>query len=130
MGFGPLRVINDDTIATGKGFGMPPYRDMEIITVMVKGALTHAYLMDNFLVLRASEVQRMSADSGVMHSEINQTNAPCRLLEIWIEPAQLGIRPVYEQEPFAIGEGWTPLIEPDATGEAMAIERRVRLWRA
>ena len=130
MGFGPLRVINDDTIAAGKGFGMHPHRDMEIITVMVDGALTHADSMGNSAVLRAGEVQRMSAGSGIVHSEINQTGAPCRLLQIWIEPAQLGIQPAYEQKPFAIGEGWTPLIEPDATDEAMAIERRVHLWRA
>ena len=87
MGFGPLRVINDDTIAAGKGFGMHPHRDMEIITVMVEGGLTHADSMGNSAVLRAGEVQRMSAGSGIVHSEINQTGAPCRLLQIWIEPA-------------------------------------------
>lgn len=130
MGFGPLRVINDDTIAAGQGFGMHPHRDMEIITVMVEGALTHADSMGNSAVLHAGELQRMSAGSGIDHSEINQTGEPCRLLQIWIEPAQLGIQPAYEQKPFAIGEGWTPLIEPDATGEAMAIERPVHLWRA
>ncbi len=130
MGFGPLRVINDDIIAAGKGFGMHPHQDMEIITVMVEGALTHADSMGNSAVLRAGEVQRMSAGSGIVHSEINQTGAPCRLLQIWIEPTQLGIQPAYEQRPFAIGKGWTPLIEPHATGDAMAIERRVRLWRA
>ena len=130
MGFGPLRVINDDTIAAGSGFGMHPHRDMEIITVMVEGELTHADSMGNSEVLRAGEVQRMSAGSGIVHSEMNQTSAPCRLLQIWIEPAQLGIQPAYEQKPFAIGEGWTPLIEPSAAGEAMAIERPVRLWRA
>ena len=130
MGFGPLRVINDDTIAAGQGFGMHPHRDMEIITVMVEGALTHADSMGNSAVLHAGELQRMSAGRGIVHSEINQTGAPCRLLQIWIEPAQLGIQPAYEQKPFAIGEGWTPLIEPDATGDAMAIERAVRLWRA
>ena len=88
--------------------------------------------MGNSAVLRAGEVQRMSAGRGIVHSEINQTGAPCRLLQIWIEPAQLGIQiqPAYEQKPFAIGEGWTPLIEPNATGDAMAIERAVRLWRA
>jgi redox-sensitive bicupin YhaK (pirin superfamily) len=97
---------------------------------MVDGALSHADSMGNSAVLHAGEVQRMSAGSGIVHSEINQTGAPCRLLQIWIEPAQLGIQPAYEQKPFAIGEGWTPLIEPDATGDAMAIERPVRLWRA
>ena len=130
MGFGPLRVINDDTIAAGSGFGMHPHRDMEIITVMVEGELTHADSMGNSEVLRAGEVQRMSAGSGIVHSEMNQTSAPCRLLQIWIEPAQRGIQPAYEQKPFAIGEGWTPLIEPSASGEAMAIERPVRVWRA
>jgi len=96
----------------------------------VDGALTHADSMGNSAVLHAGEVQRMSAGSGIVHSEINQTGEPCRLLQIWIEPAQLDIQPAYEQKPFAIGEGWTPLIEPGASGEAMAIERRVRLWRA
>ena len=130
MGFGPLRVINDDTIAAGQGFGMHPHRDMEIITVMVDGDLTHADSMGNSEVLRAGEVQRMSAGTGIVHSEMNQTNAPCRLLQIWIEPAQLGIQPAYEQKPFAISESWTPLIEPSASGEAMAIASPLRLWRA
>ena len=66
--------------------------------------------MGNSAVLHAGEVQRMSAGSGIVHSEINQTGAPCRLLQIWIEPAQLGIQPAYEQKPFAIGEGWTCLL--------------------
>ena len=130
MGFGPLRVINDDTIAAGKGFGMHPHRDMEIITVMVDGALTHADSMGNSAVLHAGEVQRMSAGTGIVHSEMNQTGAPCRLLQIWIEPAQLGIQPAYEQKPFEIGDNWTALIEPSACGEAMAIAQHVRLWRA
>ena len=130
MGFGPLRVINDDTIAAGQGFGMHPHRDMEIITVMVDGALTHADSMGNSAVLSAGEVQRMSAGSGILHSERNSTSSTCRLLQIWIEPAQLGVQPAYEQKPFAIGDGWTALIEPEASGAAMAIERPVRLWRA
>ena len=130
MGFGPLRVINDDTIAAGKGFGMHPHRDMEIITVMVDGDLTHADSMGNSEVLRAGEVQRMSAGTGIVHSEMNQTGTSCRLLQIWIEPTQAGIQPAYEQKPFVIGESWTPLIEPGASGEAMAIARPVRLWRA
>ena len=130
MGFGPLRVINDDTIAAGKGFGMHPHRDMEIVTVMVDGDLTHADSMGNTEVLRAGEVQRMSAGTGIVHSEMNQTGAPCRLLQIWIEPAQLGIPPAYEQKPFEVGDNWTALIEPSASGEAMAIAQHVRLWRA
>jgi redox-sensitive bicupin YhaK (pirin superfamily) len=130
MGFGPLRVINDDTIAAGRGFGMHPHRDMEIITVMVEGQLNHRDSMGHAEVLRAGEVQRMSAGTGVVHSEINEGQAPCRLLQIWIEPSTTGIAPAYEQKPFAIGEGWTPLLDPERTGGAMAIHRPVRLWRA
>ncbi len=130
MGFGPLRVINDDTIAAGTGFGMHPHRDMEIITVMVEGQLNHRDSMGHAEVLRAGEVQRMSAGTGVVHSEMNQGSQSCRLLQIWIEPSSAGIAPAYEQKPFAIGSGWTPLLDPEQGGGAMAIHRPVRLWRA
>ena len=95
MGFGPLRVINDDTIAAGRGFGMHPHRDMEIITVMVEGELHHRDSMGHAEVLRAGEVQRMSAGTGVVHSEVNGGDRPCRLLQIWIEPSSAGIAPAY-----------------------------------
>lgn len=130
MGFGPLRVINDDRIAAGRGFGMHPHRDMEIVTVMVEGQLNHRDSMGHAEVLRAGEVQRMSAGTGVVHSEINEGIQPCRLLQIWIEPTSAGIPPAYEQKPFAIASGWTPLLDPAQTGGAMAIHRPVRLWRA
>ena len=130
MGFGPLRVINDDTIAAGRGFGMHPHRDMEIITVMVEGQLNHRDSMGHAEVLRAGEVQRMSAGTGVVHSEVNEGERPCRLLQIWIEPSGNGIPPAYEQKPFAIGTGWTPLLDPEGSDGAMAIHRPVRLWRA
>jgi redox-sensitive bicupin YhaK (pirin superfamily) len=81
-------------------------------------------------VLRAGEVQCMSAGTGVVHSEINQGDKPCRLLQIWIEPSSTGIAPAYEQKPFAIGRGWTPLLDPEQAHGAMAIHRPVRLWRA
>ncbi len=130
MGFGPLRVINDDTIAAGRGFGMHPHRDMEIVTVMVEGELSHRDSMGNGEVLRAGEVQRMSAGTGVVHSEMNAADRPCRLLQIWIEPATAGIPPAYEQKPFPVGEGWTRLLDPDRLEGAMAVHRPVRLWRA
>jgi redox-sensitive bicupin YhaK (pirin superfamily) len=130
MGFGPLRVINDDTIAAGGGFGMHPHRDMEIITVMVEGALQHRDSLGHTELLRAGEVQRMSAGTGVVHSEMNSGDQACRLLQIWIEPEQLGTPPAYEQKPFAIGPGWTPLLDPARAAGAMAIQRSVRLWRA
>ncbi|MEX1315546.1 MAG: pirin family protein [Synechococcaceae cyanobacterium] len=130
MGFGPLRVINDDTIAAGRGFGMHPHRDMEIVTVMVEGQLNHRDSMGHAEVLRAGEVQRMSAGTGLVHSEMNEGSQPCRLLQIWIEPAELGIAPAYEQKPLAIQSGWTPLLDPECRQGAMAICRPVHLWRA
>ncbi len=130
MGFGPLRVINDDTIAAGRGFGMHPHRDMEIITVMVDGELHHRDSMGHAEVLRAGEVQRMGAGTGVVHSEINGGDQPCRLLQIWIEPSSTGLPPAYEQRPFPPQAGrWTPLLDPERRGGAMAIARPVRLWR-
>ena len=91
MGFGPLRVINDDTIAAGRGFGMHPHRDMEIVTVMVDGELEHRDSMGHTEVLRAGEVQCMSAGTGVVHSEVNRGEQDCRLLQIWVEPSQAGL---------------------------------------
>jgi redox-sensitive bicupin YhaK (pirin superfamily) len=130
MGFGPLLVINDDTIAPGRGFGLHPHSDMEIITVMVEGELQHRDSLGHTEVLRAGEVQRMSAGTGVVHSEMNSGDGPCRLLQIWIEPDRHGIPPAYGQKPFRIGRDWTLLIDPAAAGGAMAIQRPVRLWRA
>ena len=130
MGFGPLRVINDDRIAAGRGFGMHPHRDMEIITVMVEGQISHRDSMGHAEVLRAGEVQRMSAGTGIVHSEMNDSDQPCRLLQIWIEPSRSGITPAYEQKPFTIGPGWTPLLDPERRDGTLAIHRAVRLWRA
>ena len=126
MGFGPLRVINDDTIAPGQGFGMHPHRDMEIITVMVEGELSHRDSMGHAEVLVAGEVQAMGAGTGLVHSEINQSERPCRLLQLWIEPSSPGRPPTYAQQAFTLGSCWTPLVGPGA----MAIHRPVRLWRA
>ena len=130
MGFGPLRVINDDTIAAGRGFGMHPHRDMEIVTVMVEGVLQHRDSLGHTELLRAGEVQRMSAGSGVVHSEMNTSDQPCRLLQIWIEPERRGTAPAYEQQPFPIGRDWTLLLDPSRVAGAMAIQRPLRLWRA
>lgn len=126
MGFGPLRVINDDTIAPGKGFGMHPHRDMEIITVMVEGELSHRDSMGHTEVLAAGDLQAMGAGTGLVHSEINQSEQPCRLLQLWIEPSSPGRPPTYAQRTISIGTCWTPLVGPGA----LAIHRPVRLWRA
>ena len=128
MGFGPLLVINDDTIAAGQGFGMHPHRDMEIITVMVDGQINHLDSMGHSEVLRAGEVQRMSA--GIVHSEMKTGDTPCRLLQIWFAPLHKAIEPYYEQRHIEVGKAWTPLLSPDQSQGAITIDRPVRLWRA
>ena len=129
MGFGPLRVINDDVIAAGRGFGMHPHRDMEIITVMIQGQLNHRDSMGNSGVINAGDVQRMSAGTGIVHSEMNEGHEACRLLQIWIEPSEEGLSPAYEQRTPNIGsDTWTPLLAPNDPS-VMAIERPVSLWR-
>ena len=102
MGWGALRVINDDRVAPGMGFGMHGHRDMEIITYVLDGSLQHRDSMGNGTIIETGDVQRMSAGKGVMHSEFNPSNdKPVHLLQIWIVPNVIGIRPSYEQTRFA-----------------------------
>jgi quercetin 2,3-dioxygenase len=103
--FRALRVINEDFIAPAKGFGTHPHNDMEIITYIVKGALQHRDSMGNSAVMRTGDIQRISAGSGIMHSEFNASSSePVHLLQIWLAPDQKGVKPGYVEKSFAKAE--------------------------
>ncbi|MGQ0512447.1 MAG: pirin family protein [Betaproteobacteria bacterium] len=134
MGFGPLRVINEDRVRAGSGFGRHGHRDMEIISYVLEGALAHEDSMGNGSAIVPGDVQRMSAGTGVQHSEFNHDKAgTTHFLQIWIEPAQRGIPPSYEQKHFdsAAKRGRLRLIaSPDAAEGSVKLHQDARLYAA
>jgi quercetin 2,3-dioxygenase len=134
MGWGALRVINEDVVEPGQGFGMHGHRDMEIVTYLLRGSLEHRDSMGNGAVIRPGEVQRMSAGRGVMHSEFNPSETePVHLLQIWIEPRIRGVQPSYEQKFFAV-EGRAGrlqlLASPDGREGSMALNQDACVFSA
>jgi hypothetical protein len=134
MGWSALRVINEDVVAPGTGFGMHGHRDMEIVTWILDGALEHKDSMGNGAVIRPGEAQRMSAGSGVLHSEFNPSQeAPTHLLQIWIEPNVRGVKPSYEQAFFPPEErrGRLRLIaSPDGREGSVVLRQDAALYAA
>jgi len=134
MGFGPLRVINEDRVQPGMGFGTHGHRDMEIISYVLSGGLAHQDSMGNGSVLRPGDVQRMSAGTGVRHSEFNASrDEPVHFLQIWIEPAQRGIAPGYEEKRFDAESkrGRLRLIaSPDGAEGSVTLHQDARLYAA
>ena len=134
MGYGPLRVINEDRVAPGTGFGTHGHRDMEIISYVLEGALAHQDSMGNGSTIVPGDVQRMSAGNGVRHSEYNHDKAgTTHFLQIWIEPSVTGIAPSYEQKHFdaAAKRGRLRLIaSPDGAEGSVRIHQDARVYAA
>jgi redox-sensitive bicupin YhaK (pirin superfamily) len=130
--FGPLRVINEDRVAAGAGFGTHGHRDMEILSYVLSGALTHKDSMGNGSTIRPGDVQRMSAGRGVQHSEFNGSpTEPVHFLQIWIQPNAKGIAPSYEEKHFSTDErrGRLRLIaSPDRADGSLLIHQDARVY--
>lgn len=132
MHFSVLRVINDDIIAPGQGFGMHPHRDMEIVTYILRGELQHKDSIGNGSVIRAGDVQRMTAGTGIVHSEFNASNASdVHLLQIWIMPDSLNLEPSYEEKHFTAEQKlnqWCLIAARDNQGVALKVNQDMQLY--
>ena len=134
MGFGNLRVINEDWIAPGTGFGTHGHRDMEIVTYVLEGALEHKDSLGTGSVIRPGEVQIMSAGTGIQHSEFNHSPVePVHLLQIWIVPDRRGLPPRYDQrtfDPAELAGKLRRVVSPDGDGGAIVIHQDASMHAA
>ena len=130
--FGPLRVINEDWIAGGAGFPPHPHRDMEIVTYIVDGAISHKDSSGGGGTIRPGEIQRMSAGSGIVHAEFNASaTETCHLLQIWIMPSKNGIAPGYEQKtinPDATANHFARIAGPDPADNEVRLVQDAEIW--
>jgi len=132
MGFGPLRVINEDRIDPSEGFGTHPHKDMEIVTYIIDGALEHKDSMGNGSVIQAGDVQRMTAGTGVFHSEFNHSaDQSVHLLQIWILPCKSSLEPGYEQQHFTREDKlnhWRLIASSDGRDASMTVHQAIDLY--
>ncbi|MET0404949.1 MAG: pirin family protein [Cystobacter sp.] len=131
MGFRSLRVINEDRVAPHSGFGAHPHRDMEILTYVLSGQLEHRDSMGSVGVLRAGEMQRMTAGTGVRHSEMNNSDQEVHLLQIWILPERRGLTPDYEQKQFPHQElqgHFRLVVSPEGQDGSLKVNQDMRLY--
>jgi redox-sensitive bicupin YhaK (pirin superfamily) len=132
--FRSLRVINEDVVAPGRGFGAHPHDNMEIITWVLSGELTHADNLGHTRALKPGELQRMSAGTGIEHAEYNASKTePVHLLQIWIMPAEQGVEPTYDQKEFPLTgrQGRAQLLaSPDGADGSMSIHQDARVYAA
>jgi quercetin 2,3-dioxygenase len=130
MGFSDLRVINQDRVQPGAGFGTHGHRDMEIITYVLSGALAHRDSMGNVETIQAGEVQRMTAGTGVQHSEFNASKTePVEFLQIWVLPEKTGLAPGYAQIRLADAWGWHIVASQSGAADALMVHQDMTLWR-
>ncbi len=124
MGFGALRVINDDIVLPNRGFDTPPHKNMEILTYVLSGELTHQDSLGTIEVLRPGEIQRMSAGTGILHSEHNKSkDTPVHLLQIWIVPKTSDIKPRYNQQVINYNSELTLIASRDGRDQSLQIEQ-------